>query len=231
MKKILLLLLFSHIRSWQQVKTENQMKKKFKFFIISYTIFLFLGIFSCEPCGPFHDSYKVVDLNWKTYNATYIETPNNELNLSEIVQNSVKFNNFSIVIEAQKESYFSMLNKINSINLISSAYACSPLIPETKDYIENIEIFTDKNFHNSTTENLAENFDIIIYDIENNIYYKKFDLKTYLISKPKVPDEMTLILKKPPIETSDFKFTIKYYQNGKDINYLEFETNSVEIRK
>jgi len=41
---------------------------------------------------------------------------------------------------------------------------------------------------------------------------------------------MTLILKDSPIETSNFKFTIKYYQNGRDINYLQFETNSIEIR-
>jgi hypothetical protein len=208
------------------------MKKKFKFFIISYTIFLFLGIVSCEPCGPFHDSYKVVDLNWKTYNATYIEAPNNELNLSEITENSVLYNKFSIFIEPQKETYFSVINEINSINLISSAYACDPVPPKTNDNIENIEIFANKNFNSNHLigENLAEIFDVIIYDSENEIYYEKFDLVTYLISKPKVPTEMTLILKESPIETSDFKFTVKYYQNGKDINYLEFETNFIEIK-
>lgn len=81
------------------------------------------------------------------------------------------YNTFSIFIEPQKETYFSV---INSINLISSAYACSPLLLKTND------------------------------NIENDIYYEKFDLETYLISKPKVPTEMTLILKDFPIETSDF---------------------------
>ncbi|KGL62794.1 hypothetical protein [Polaribacter sp. Hel1_85] len=67
-------------------------------------------------------------------------------------------------------------------------------------------------------------------DIEKNIYYEKFDLKTYLYTKPKVPTEMTLILKRAPLQTSNFKFIVKYYQNGKDINYIEFETNSIEIK-
>ena len=116
--------------------------------------------------------------------------------------------------------------------MISSAYACDPVPPKTNDNIENIEIFANKNFNSNHLigENLAEIFDVIIYDSENEIYYEKFDLVTYLISKPKVPTEMTLILKESPIETSDFKFTVKYYQNGKDINYLEFETNFIEIK-
>lgn len=209
------------------------MKKKIKFFITSYIIFLCFGIISCEDCGPFPDSFKVTDLEWKTYEGIYTETPNNDLNLSEITQNSVLYNKFSIFIEPRKETYFSVINKTNSINLISSAYACDPVPPKTNDNIENIEIFTNKDFNSNHLigENLAEIFDVIIYDSENEIYYEKYDLLTYLISKPKVPTEMTLILKDSPIETSDFKFTVKYYQNGKDINYREFETNSIEIRK
>jgi hypothetical protein len=208
-------------------------KNKIKFFIISYFIFLCLGVISCESCGPFPDSLRVTDLDWKIYEGIFIEAPNNELNLSEINENSVVYNTFSIFIEPRKETYFSVINKINSINLISSAYACSPLPLKTNDNIENIEIFANKGFNTNHPigENLAKIFDIIIFDSENDIYYEKFDLETYLISKPKVPTEMTLILKDFPIETSDFKFTIKYYQNGKDVNYLEFETNSIEIRK
>lgn len=209
------------------------MKKKIKFFITSYLIFLCLGIISCEDCGPFPDSLKVTDLDWNIYEVIYTETPNNDLNLSEVTENSVPYNKFSIFIKPRKETYFSVINEINSINLISSAYACDPVPPKTNDNIENIEIFTNKDFNSNHLigENLAKIFDVIIYDSENEIYYKKFDLLTYLISKPKVPTEMTLILKDSPLETTNFKFTVKYYQNGKDINYLEFETNSIEIRK
>lgn len=210
------------------------MKNKIKFFITSYFIFLCFGVVSCEDdCGPFPDSLKVINLDWKIYEGIFIETSNNGLNLSEITENSVLYDTFSIFIEPQKETYFSVINKINSINLISSAYACSPIPPKTNDNIENIEIFANKEFNTNHPigENLAKIFDIIIFDSENDLYYEKFDLETYLITKPKVPNEMTLILKDSPIETSDFKFTVKYYQNGKDINYLEFETNSIEIRK
>lgn len=210
------------------------MKNKIKFFITSYFIFLCFGVVSCEDdCGPFPDSLKVINLDWKIYEGIFIETSNNGLNLSEITENSVLYDTFSIFIEPQKETYFSVINKINSINLISSAYACSPIPPKTNDNIENIEIFANKEFNTNHPigENLAKIFDIIIFDSENDLYYEKFDLETYLITKPKVPNEMTLILKDSPIETSDFKFTVKYYQNGKDVNYLEFETNSIEIRK
>lgn len=209
------------------------MKKKIKFFVTCYLIFLCLGVISCEECGPFPDSFKVTDLDWKIYEGIYIETPNNDLNLSEITENSVLYNKFSIFIEPRKETYFSVINENISINLISSAYACSPTLPKTNDNIDNIEIIANKDFNSNYLigENLAGIFDIIIYDSENKIYYEKFDLETYLSSKPKVPTEMILILKDSPLETSEFKFTIKYYQNGKDINYLEFETNSIEVRK
>jgi len=210
------------------------MKNKIKFFITSYFIFLCFGVISCgDDCGPFPDSLKVTNLDWKIYEGIFIETPNNGLNLFEITENSVLYDTFSIFIEPRKETYFSVINKINSINLIRSAYACSPVPPKTNDNIENIEIFANKEFNTNHPigENLAKIFDIIILDSENDIYYEKFDLETYLISKPKVPNEMTLILKDPPVETSNFKFTVKYYQNGKDVNYLEFETNSIEIRK
>jgi hypothetical protein len=209
------------------------MKNKIKFFITSYFLFLGFGIISCDDCGPFPDRFKVTDIDWRTYEAIFLETQNNKLNLAEINQNSVLYNKFSIFIEPRKETYFSVINKINSINLIGVAYACDPTPPETNDNIENIEIFANKDFNSNhlSGENLVGIFDIIIFDAENEIYYEKFDLETYLISKPKVPTEMTLILKDAPIETSDFKFTIKYYQNGKDVNYLEFETNSIEIRK
>ena len=210
------------------------MKRKINFFITSYFMSLCFGIISCEDdCGPFPDSFKVIDLDWKTYEGIYAETPNNSLNLSEITDNSVPYNKLSIFIRPRKETYFSTINKINSINLISSAYACSPALPKTNDNIENIEIFANKSFNSNYPigENLAEIFDVVVYEYENVNSYEKFDLVTYLTSKPIVPTEMTLILKESPIETSDFKFTVKYYQNGKDLDYVEFETNSIEIRK
>ncbi len=209
------------------------MKKKIYFFVISYFIFLGLSVVSCvDTCGgPYPDKYKVIGLDWNTYEATYSES-NNSLDLSEILQNSVIYSKFSIVIYPIKEAYFSSLNNSNSISLISSAYACSPVPPETNDNLENIEIFANNDFNSTHLigTNLADIFDVIIYDDENSIYYEKYDLETYLVTKPKVPTEMTLLLKVPPTETSDFIFTIKYYQNGKDIDYLEIETNTVEIK-
>ena len=61
------------------------MKKKIKLFVTIYLIFLCLGAISCEDCGPFPDSFKVTDLDWKIYEGIYTETPNNDLLLLIVV--------------------------------------------------------------------------------------------------------------------------------------------------
>lgn len=208
------------------------MKKKIKFLFTSYLVILLFGTISCEDdCGGI-SKYNITSLNGNTYKAIYSETFSDKLVLSEIIQSSVLYNEYSINITTQTETDYSLINELNSFNLISSAYACSPVPPSTEDKIENIEIFANLDFNpdNSIGKDLVNLFDIVILDIQNNLLYEKFGLKAYLMSKPYVPQEMTLILKESPEETADFEFTIKYYQNGKKMNYFEFTTNPIEIR-
>ena len=225
--------LFTSKTDGNKVTKKTPMKKKIKFLIISYTLILFLGIISCgDDCGPFPDSLKVNSLDWKTYKINHSGVTGTYLELLEINENSVLFNEYSIKITPEKESYFSLRSEFNSFSLINSAYACDPVPPETTNKIENIEISSniDFNLEYLKNKNLTSLFNIIILDNEKDIYYEKFDLKEYLLSNPKVPTEMILILKEPPLNTSDFEFTIKFNQDGKDNDYFEFTTNPIEIR-
>ena len=209
------------------------MKKKIRFFVTSYILFLFLGIISCgDDCGPFPDSFKVISLDWKTDKINYSGESGTYVELSEIINSTVLFNEYSIKVTPEKETYYSLRSELNSFSLINSAYACDPVPPKTNDKIENIEIYSniDYNLEYLKNENIVNLFNVIILDNEKNIYYEIFDLKEYLLSNPTVPNELILILKESPLSTSDFEFTIKFYQNGKDNDYFEFTTNAIEIR-
>jgi len=209
------------------------MRKKIKFLFISYIAILFLGIVSCEDdCGG-NSKYNITSLNWDTYRAVYSETSEEKLKLSEINENSVLYNEYSILITTQTENDYSMINEINSFSFISSAYACDPVPPSTDDKIEKIEIFSnlDFNSNNLKGKNLVKLFDIIVKDYFKGIIYEKFDLSDYLATTPSVPsEEMILVLKESPEITADYEFIIKYYQNGEKLDYFEFITNPIEIR-
>lgn len=191
-----------------------------------------IGLFSCDDCGPFPDKLKVKSLDWYNYFAEYSETAEPKLILSDITTDSVNYNNYSIFIAPQMITYFSMLHNSNSFSLINSAYACSPVTPTTDETIDSILIICDKDFDAThlAGNNLSELFFIVVLDQANNIYYNRFDLPEYLITKPTVPTEMTLLLKSPPNLTEGYEFTVKYFQDGIDCDYFEFKTNEIVIR-
>jgi len=209
------------------------MKKKLKFLITSYFVILLLGIISCEDgCGG-NSKFNITSFNWKTYQSIYSETSEEKLKLFEINQNSVIYYEYSIVMTTQTENDYSLIAELSSFNMISSAYACSPVDPYTTDRIENIEIFSnlDFNSNNLKGENLVKLFDIIVKDYFKGIIYERFDLTDYLATNPSVPsEEMILVLKESPEITAEYEFTIKYYQNGEKLDYFEFITNPIEIR-
>ena len=65
--------------------------------------------------------------------------------------------------------------------------------------------------------------------MSNNIFYEKFDLIEYVLTKPTVANQMTLILKSSPEITQGFEFTVKYYQDGIDYDYFEFLSQNIVI--
>ena len=94
-------------------------------------------------------------------------------------------------------------------------------------------ILSDKDFNinHSSGSDLPDLFDVVVFDIPNDIYYIKYGLKDYLATNPNVPDQMTLILKEKPDLTTDFEFLVKYYQKGiGDNDFFEFTTSKIKIK-
>jgi hypothetical protein len=208
------------------------MKKKIKFFITSYIVFLCFGIISCEDCGPFPNKFKITSFNSEILSIEIVNE-NYQIKLLDIDNNSVLFSEFSIRLNAESESYYAS-NGIMKNSFIMSSYACSPAPPKTDEKITNIEIITNNDFNsvNKAGNNISHLFDVLVLDFFNSFpYYKKFDLKEYINSNPSTANELIFILKEAPEQTSNFEFEIKYYQNGIDLNNYNFNTNEIEIRK
>lgn len=208
------------------------MKNKLLLIITGYFLIMVIGLISCEKCGPFPNKYKVVGIDWNLYSAVYSNNTEDKLILSEIINDTIYYNLYSIFITPRTETYYAMFQRNNTLGLINSAYACSPVIPTTDDRIDSILIISDKDFDSThlAGADLSELFDIVVIDQTNNIYYEKFKLYDYTSTKPYVPNEMTLILNSPPSLISNFEFTIKYYQDGIYKDYFEFKTNSIVIK-
>jgi hypothetical protein len=215
-------------------KTENKMKKKMKFFIRSYIIILFLGIISCEDdCGPFPNKFKISSLNSEILQIEVLNEKH-QIKLSEIENNSVSYEKYSIRITAEIETYFAYeKSKMKNI-FIENSYACSPAPPKTDEKITNIEIYTNNDYNsmNQSGQNINQLFDVLVLNHFSSFpYYEKFDLIEYINTNPNIANELIFVLKEAPENNDNFIFEIKYYQNGIDLNEYSFVTNEIEIRK
>ena len=189
------------------------MKKQLKFFLGFYLAFLVIGV-SCnsliDDCGPFPDKFSVVSIEWDAPNV-----------------NSTQYQNYAINIRPTATYFFS---RRNSFSLIPQSYACSPIPPETDDRLLNIEITTNEDYSPLYTQgtNLIDLFDV---DVS---YYRTDERETYslnqfLSSDRKFPDDMILRLNAPPANAASFSFIIKIYIDGTELDYYEFNTDTVQI--
>lgn len=209
------------------------MKKKLLFILMGSTIIFMFSLVSCEKCGPFADKFKVVGIDFSTISAVYDETAEWELERSEIKNDTVKHNFYSILIEPRIEAFFSLNKRTKTFNLINSAYACSPGYPETDEKIDDIIITAQLDFNEDypAGDNLVDLFDVVVLDEANSIYYDKFTLSDYLSTKPSPPlNSMTLILNQTPDKSKRFAFKVEYFQDGIDVDFFEFETEPIFIK-
>ena len=204
------------------------------YFLLTFTFFTtLLSVLSCNDCGPFKDRFKLKGLNWSTQEVVYTDTAIYKLQVFPITNDSVIYDRYAIQILPDVEYYFAQHMDHLNFSLINSAYACSPAPAITEERIDSIVIVSSKNFdatHLAGT-NLAALFDVIIFDEANYIYEEKYPLVDYLLTKPDVPNQLILILNSKPGQTEEFQFTIKYYQKGIDIDYLEYVTDPVVIMR
>lgn len=193
--------------------------------IVYFLLTVVTGFISCDDCGPFPDKFKVTSIDWNTYKVTLTT---DQLTLSEIT-NGVIFNQLGIQLKPKTQTYFSLMR--NNCWPTTELYACSPVEPTTDDKIIDIEITTNIDFSDDYPEgtNLAGLFDIVITDWYRGIYASQYDLKEYLKTTPFVTQEMTLVLKHAPQATDEYRFTVKYFQDGIDVDYSEFTTRDIVV--
>jgi hypothetical protein len=208
----------------------------FKKTIVAYILlgcFSMIAVVSCNltgnDCGPFDDKFKTVDFQAGLKNITISESPGLNVQYSTLDSDTVGFDTFGLSMFPVGKYYSVNSERFNSISLIPSAFACSPPIPVSEEMITDIEIFSNRNFNSEYTsgENLAELFEIVVF--YDNSGYQKSNLNEFLSSEPNVPDEIFLVLKSTPETTEPIQFTVKYSQDGIDMDSYEFTTEAVVI--
>lgn len=179
---------------------------------------------SCEPCGGGPDRYKITSIASRIGNAVYDQ---GDLSLSEITNDSARFDAFAIQLTGEMQLYYSA----SHTKSFKALYACSPSDPTTDDVLHDITITADKYFTEEfpAGSNLAALFDVVVSDRYNGFPSEKYDLVEYLQTEPFVKDQVTLLLKSPPADNMVLAFTVKYYQEGVGLDYYTFTTDEVLI--
>ena len=182
-----------------------------------------------DDCGPFDDKFKTVDFQAGLKSITISENPSLNVQYSTLESDTIGFDKFGLSMFPVGEYYSMNSERFNSFSLIPSAFACSPPIPVSEEMITDIGIFSNRNFNSEYTsgENLVDLFEIIV--LYRGSGYQLSNLNEFLSSEPNVPDEILLVLKSAPETTEPIQFTVKYSQNGIDMDSYEFTTESIVI--
>lgn len=201
-------------------------------YITLVSLFMIIAI-SCnitgDDCGPFDNKFKTVDFQAGLKNISISENPGLDVQYSTLESDTIRFDKLGLSMFPIGEYYSMNSERVNSFSLIPSAFACSPPIPVSEEMITNIEIFSNRNFNSEYTsgENLADLFEIVI--LYRGSGYQLSNLNEFLSSEPNVPDEIFLVLKSAPETTEPIQFTVKYSQNGLDMDSYEFTTEAIVI--
>jgi hypothetical protein len=198
-------------------------------------IFLLLTV-SCEifddDCGPFNNyNYKITGFETNLKQVVYIDSVNQDVQLSSPENDTLYFDELAIQMIPDTESYTAQAKHKLNFSFSETAYACSPPIPSSEDKITDIQIFSNKNYSNefSSQENISELFDIVVqYPNRGN---QRFSLNEFLAAKPEAPTEIILLPNTAPSSTNSFQFTVKYFQDGLELDEYQFTTDSIVIKK
>lgn len=199
-------------------------------FLIVSPLFMMTSCFLHEDeCGPFSNHYKVTGFETALKKIAISENASFSFNLNELESDSVSFTELAIRLLPKTEMYQAKLRSKQTISLFPNAYACSPPPLTSDETITDIQIFSSKNYNDefSSTDNIAHLFDIIV--LYNKIGYQKFELNEFLTTNPETPLEIILLPKKQPGTPKPLQFTIKYFQDGLELNQFEFTTETVVI--
>lgn len=203
------------------------------FILPGIALLVILTSVSCEvtgeTCGPFPDKFTVTGFSTSIKHATDTESYDPQPQLNNIQDDSVRADQFAIVIYPEAEYFFSEGSPRFRVHLIPSAYACSPIEPVSDELITGIEIYGDQDFNSDygADSDLAELFDVVA--LYMNTGGVRYDLPEFLNSRPNVPDQLTLLLTLPPAEEKPFSFTVSYFQDGENLQEFVFTTENITL--
>ena len=187
---------------------------------------------SCDDVGPSPDKYKLKDYRFYVKRLTSLKYVNSDscivskdslIDISGPVNYKLLVFSFNFIME----EFFS-----ETVKFPNALYACSPAPPTSADIIDSIVVISNKDYdslHPKGT-NLADIIRCISIAYK---YSSKFcgTLKEFYEKGSEPPEKLDLLLMKPPEKEDYYKFTIKYYQKGVDIDYFEVATDSIYIKK
>ena len=196
---------------------------------------LLFSFVACDPvgegCGPFKETPKTTGFTTATYRIGNADSLDTEPVLAPIESDTLASGELSIQMILIKEAYSSAskAEKRKAIRFVSAAYACSPALGER---VQDIQIYSDHAFNSeyAAGDNLAALFDVIVrYRVSPDSYFR-FDLNDFLSGAPGDVSELVFVLKAAPQATSGFQFTVRYFQEGGELDYYEFKTAPVVLR-
>jgi len=207
-------------------------KKTVVIYFTLVSLFIIIAV-SCnitgDDCGPFDDKFKTVEFSTDLNNISISNNPSLNVQYSTLESDTIGFDKLGLTMIPVGESYSLNSERVNSFSLIPSAFACSPPIAVSEETITDIDIFSNRSFNSEYIfgENLDELFEVIF--LYRGSGYQRSNLKEFLSSEPNVPDEILLVLKSAPETTEPIQFTVKYSQDGIDMDSYEFTTEPVII--
>lgn len=192
---------------------------------------LILAIGACttaDDCGPFPGKFYTTDFSSEAVKATVPDTNRVKPTLSPIDGDTLTDGHFAIRMLPQTTTYSLRPKRERSFRLFNTAYACSPDIPTSDEVIQDIRISTDPPFGSdgSSSDDVSSLFDIIVLTRDG---YREYELDGFLSRAPNAVRELILILDATPETTSRFQFTVEYVQDGRGLEYYEFQTNPIVL--
>ena len=182
-----------------------------------------------DICGPLPDKFRVADFSTSVKQVTDYDPENLTIQLSVFPGGSIQFDEFAIDMIPVIDTFFSSVPGRMNFQFIQSAYACSPIIPVSVDTITDIQIYSDGDFtpEYPAGENIAVFFDA--YALYNNDGPERVNLPQFIAGEPLAPDQLILLLNTAPVEATEMRFTVRYFQDGEILNEYEFTTDAITV--
>lgn len=187
-----------------------------------------------DDCGPFPDKFKTTGFATSVQQATFSDSLGVEPMLAP-TGDTLRTGHLAVQMRAEKETYISRRSEAPTLQFLSSAYACSPILPTSDEVIQDIEITSSTAFGEAhpAGDDLSALFDVVVfrrslaYDEKHG--YQRYDLNEFLERDPPAAWKLILVLDATPPTTTRAQFTVEYEQDGKGLEHYEFTTESVVV--